>query len=187
MSPTKTSAGQGGGVNIPGSVGSVGGDIVGRDKIQIGFSADQVRMLIEAATRGADEKLADVSQRLGVTLGAMRTMLVTVGEAGVPDERLAEKLAEVVARFREATTTIAALRPDNPVAQGHVSRASEAAAAGDRDEARRQLQAARASALGAAEQARRLAQDAEAAAAQQMLQAARAVAAEAELALAALD
>jgi len=152
-----------------------------------GFTADQVRALIEAATRGADEKLAALSQRLGVTLGAMRTVLVTVGEADVPDEHLAEKLAEVFARYREATAAIAALRPDNPVAQEHVMSASEAVALGDHDEARRQLQAARAAAVGAAEQARRLAWEAEAAAAKQMLQAARAVAAEAELALATLD
>src|SRR6202035_548581 len=82
---------------------------------------------------------------------------------------------------------IAVLRPDNAVAQEHVSKASEAAALGDHHEARRHLQAVRVAAEAAAEEAHRLAHEANAAAARQMLQAAQAVAAEAELALTELD
>jgi hypothetical protein len=122
-----------------------------------------VRALIEAATRGADEKVAEAGRHLGVTQGAMRTMLSTIGQADVPDERLVEKLAEVFEQTRRATAAIAALRPENPVAQEHVARASDAAAAGDRNEARRHLQAARAAAETAAAEARQLAQEAEAA------------------------
>ncbi|HEX3351082.1 MAG TPA: hypothetical protein VHS58_23550 [Acetobacteraceae bacterium] len=95
----------------------------------------------------------------------MRKMLATLGEADVPDDRLLDKFAEVVAQFRKATAAIVALQPENPVAQEHVARTSEAAAA----------------------QARRLAREAEAAVVKQMLQAAQAVAAEGELELAALN
>jgi hypothetical protein len=155
--------------------------------IIVGFTADQTRALIEAATQGADEKVAETGHRLGVTQGAMRTMLATVGETDVPDERLVEKLAEVFEQTRKAAAAIDAVRPENPVAQQHVAKASQAAASGDRDEARRHLRAARVAAEAAAAEARRLAWTADAAAEQQMLQAARAVGAEAELALAALD
>jgi hypothetical protein len=62
-----------------------------RDVTVGGFTAEQVRTLIEAATTGVGEKVAEVSHQLGVTQGAMRTMLATVGEADIPSERLAEK------------------------------------------------------------------------------------------------
>ena len=144
-------------------------------------------MLIEAAMKGADERVAAASRPLGVTQGAMRTMLATLGQADVPDERLVEKLAEVFEQYRKAAAAIAALQPENPVAQKHAAMASQAAASGDRNEARYHLQAARAAAEAAAREARQLAREAEVVAAQQMLQATRAVAAEAELALTALD
>src|SRR5437763_1211919 len=171
---------------LVGDVGA-GATVLQGEHLSIGFTAEQVRALIEAATKGADERVADVSRRLGVTQGAMRTMLATLGEADVPEERLTEKLAEVFEQYRKAAAAIAALHPENPVAQGHAAKAAQAATSGDRNEARRHLQAARAAAEAAAEEARRLAREAEAAAQRQMLQAARAVAAEAELALTTLD
>ena len=66
-------------------------------------------------------------------------MLATVGQAQVPDEELVTKLAEVFEQTRKAASAIAVLRPDNTVAQEHVSKASEAAASGDHQEARRHL------------------------------------------------
>ena len=87
-------------------------------------------------------------------------MLAAVGEADIPDERLAEKLAEVFEQTRRAAAAIDAVRPENPVAQQHVAKASEAAASGDREEVRRHLQAARAAAEGAAKEALRLAREA---------------------------
>ena len=155
--------------------------------VTVGFTAEQVRELIEAATKGADEKLAELSRRLGVTQSAIRTMLATVGHADVPDEKLVEKLAEVIEQNRTAAAAIAALRPDNPVAQGHVADAAAAQARGDREDVRRHLRAARNASEAAAVEARRLAEQADAVAGQQMLQAARAVWAEAEQALAGLD
>ena len=171
---------------LVGDVGA-GATVLQGEHLSIGFTAEQVRALIEAATKGADERLAEVSRRLGVTQGAMRTMLATLGQADVPEERLAEKLAEVFEHYRKAAAAIAALHPENPVAQEHAAKAAQAATSGDRNEARHHLQAARAAAEAAAEEARGLAREAGAAAEKQMLQAARAAAAEAELALTTLD
>ncbi len=159
--------------------------------VTLGLTAPEVQELTKAAAAGAvsplADKIVDLSQKLGVTQGAMRMMLATIGQADVPDERLVDKLAEVVEQYRKAAAAIIALRPENPVVQEHVAMASEAAASGNRNEARHHLQAARAAAVAAVEEARRIAREAEAAAEKQMLQAAQAVAAEAELALAALD
>lgn len=157
----------------------------------VGLTAPEVQELTKAAAASVvgplADKILDLSMKLGVTQGAMRTMLATVGQADVPDERLVDKLAEVVVQYGKAAAAIVGLRPDNPAAQQHVAQALAAAALGDRTQARQHLQAARAAAEAAAAEAQRLARKATAAAAQQMLQAAHAVAAEAELALAALD
>src|SRR5262245_7050552 len=92
-----------------GDVG-VGATVLQGEHLSVGFTAEQVRLLIEAATKGMDERLAVVSSRLGVTQGAMRAMLATLGQADVPEERLAEKLAEVFDHYRKAAAAIAALQ-----------------------------------------------------------------------------
>jgi len=159
--------------------------------VTIGLTAPEVQELTKAAAASAvgplAETIMDLSLRLGVTQGAMRTMLATVGQADVSDDRLIDKLTEVVVQYGKASAAIVALRPDNPAAQQHVVQASEAAAVGDRYQARQHLRAAKAAAETAAADAQRLAWEAKAAATKQMLQAAQAVAAEAELSLAALD
>ena len=92
-------------------------------------------------------------------------MLATVGQAQVPDEELVTKLAEVFEQTRKAASAIAVLRPALRLHKNTC-----------RKHRRR-----------AAEDARRLAHKANGAAGEQMLQAAQAVAAEAELALTELD
>jgi hypothetical protein len=105
MCPSQSFSGRNGGVNIGGIIGSVGGNIVGHDNITYGLSPEQVRELTEATAKGAvlplAEKIAELSGQLGVSQGAMRTILATVGQANVPDERLVEKLAEVFEQMRE--------------------------------------------------------------------------------------
>ena len=98
-----------------GNVGA-GATVLQGEHLSVGFTAEQVRLLIEAATKGADERVAQASRWLGVTQGAMRTMLATLGQADVPDERLVQKLAEVFEQYRKAAAAIAALQPENPVA-----------------------------------------------------------------------
>lgn len=102
-------------------------------------------------------------------------------------EKLAGKLAEVFEQNRKATEAIAALRPNNPVAEALVADAAGAQTGGDREEARWHLRAARETAEAAAADAGRLARQAEMAAGPQMLQTARTTSAEAELAPAGLD
>jgi hypothetical protein len=73
--------------------------------VTVGFTAEQVRALIDAATKGKgtnEKKFVEVSRQLGVTQGAMRTMLATVGQAKVPDEELVTKLAEVFEQNRKS-------------------------------------------------------------------------------------
>ena len=63
-----TSQGQSGGVNISGSVGSVGGDIVGRDKITGALSKaeidDALRPLAEAIGSAPAERRAEAEEKL---------------------------------------------------------------------------------------------------------------------------
>jgi hypothetical protein len=103
----------------PGSV-AVSRNVI-NSPITFGLKPEQVKELTEAAARGATGPLTsaivDLSNRLGVTQGAMRTILAPVGQADVPAERLIEKLAEVFEQTRKAANAIAALQPDNPVAQ----------------------------------------------------------------------
>jgi hypothetical protein len=65
----KTGEGQSGGVNIAGTVGSVGGDIVGRDKIVGTPSAvaleGALRPLIEAIAAAPAEKRPEAEEKLG--------------------------------------------------------------------------------------------------------------------------
>ena len=52
-----------------GNVGA-GATVLQGDHVSVGFTAEQVRALIEAATKGADERVAEASRCLGVTQGA---------------------------------------------------------------------------------------------------------------------
>ena len=69
-----------------------GNIMAGRD-VNFGLMPEQVRELTEAAARGATEPLTstivDLSERLGITKDATRTLLRIVGEQDVPLERLA--------------------------------------------------------------------------------------------------
>ena len=64
----KAGGGQSGGVNISGSVGSVGGDIVGRDKVTGAPSAaaleDALRPLAEAVRNAPGEKRQEAESKL---------------------------------------------------------------------------------------------------------------------------
>ena len=62
-----------------GDVGA-GATVLQGEHLSVGFTAEQVRALIEAATKGADKRVAEASRWLGVTQGAMRTMLDPVLE-----------------------------------------------------------------------------------------------------------
>jgi hypothetical protein len=70
-------AGQSGGVNISGPIGSVGGDIVGRDKI--GADEKEVGRQIAEAQRPVTEELArltaQIAREKGVEIAPLRAIL----------------------------------------------------------------------------------------------------------------
>lgn len=75
--------------------------------ITVGLTTPEIQALTEAAAAGAvgplADKIVELSQKLGVTQVVMRAMLAAIGQADVPDEHLATKLEEVLARVRMAT------------------------------------------------------------------------------------
>jgi hypothetical protein len=74
----KTGEGQSGGVNLTGAVGSVGGDIVGRDKIVGAAALDgALRPLIEAIGAAPTEKRADAEAKLAAAASAVVSAFAT--------------------------------------------------------------------------------------------------------------
>jgi hypothetical protein len=120
MCPSPRSAGQIGGVSIPGTIGSVDGDIVGRDKIT-GIPPDQLPTIIEAATsdwkRLTDEQrkiITELGSKLDVSAGALLAFFRTLGEAEVPPERQEAKLVEIAERYKQLVAQVAAAPGDDP-------------------------------------------------------------------------
>jgi hypothetical protein len=99
-----------------GSVG-VGGNVIG-STITIGLTPEQVQELTKAAAAGSvgplADRIVDLSNRLGVTQGAVLTMLRTLGQRDVPLEQLPQKLADVATQFQKLQVQLAALDPRNP-------------------------------------------------------------------------
>jgi hypothetical protein len=93
---------------------AIGGNVSG-STINVGLTPEQVRELTKAAAAGAVDPLADrivdLSDRLGVTQGAVLTMLRILGERDVPLEQLPQKLADVATQFQKLQAQLAAQRP----------------------------------------------------------------------------
>ena len=98
--------------------------------------------MTEAAVKGATDALQDhldkISETLGVTKSAAKTLLKIVGEdANIPDDKLAEALSKVAGDYKRLQAQVAALNQDNPTARklveeakpeidaGHFARAHE--------------------------------------------------------------
>jgi hypothetical protein len=171
-------------VSAPGGV-AAGRDITG--PVTIGLTPEQVRELTKAAAAGAVGPLADrfvdLSNRLGVTQGAVLTMLRILGERDVPIEQLPQKLAEVATQFQKLQAQLAALDPRNPLARGLVEQAQAEAKAGNFAKAHELLGQAKQAQIAAAQQARELRQRAQEAEDEQLIQAAASSAAEGELSM----
>jgi hypothetical protein len=109
-----------------GSVAIVDSNAAGAT-INVGLTPEQVQELTKAAAAGAvgplADKVLDLSNRLGVTQGAVLTMLRILGERDVPIEQLPQKLAEVATQFQKLQAQLAALDPRNPSARGLVEQA----------------------------------------------------------------
>ena len=153
-----------------------------------GLTPEQLKQATEAAVRGATEPLLDridgISQKLGVTKEAAKTLLRIVGQQpDIPDDKLAEALTKVAADYKQLQTQAAALDPDNATARRLVSDARAAIDAGSLTQARALLKQATQAQVAAAQAARKLRDQAQAAEDVQLLGAAQSTAAEADVAL----
>jgi tetratricopeptide (TPR) repeat protein len=153
-----------------------------------GLTPEQLREVTEGAVAGATstltKEIVDISKRLGVTEDAAKTLLRIAGEqTNVPDERLAETLTKIASDYKRLQEQVAALSLENPVAQKLVEQARPEIDAGHFQRARELLYQAAQAQLAAANEARKLIEQASAAADAQMLGAAAATAAQANVAL----
>jgi hypothetical protein len=91
----------------------------GNVAVTYGLTPEQVEELTKAAAAGAvgplADRIADLSNRLGVTQGAAVTMLRIIGQQDVPLEKLPQKLAEVAEQYKSAMERLASLDPQDPV------------------------------------------------------------------------
>ena len=161
--------------------------IAGRDAIvNYGLTPEQVRELTKAAIAGAvgplAEKIGELSSRLGITQGAVLTLLRIVGQKDVPLDELPQKLGEVASQYQQAQAQLAALSPQNPLARDLVEKAKVEIGAGNFSKAHDLLSQARQAQIAAAQQARALRQQAQLAEDAQLAQAAASTAAEGDLA-----
>jgi hypothetical protein len=114
--PSPKAAGHSGGVNIPGSVGSVSGDIVGRDKI--GLDEKEVGRRITEAQRPVNEQLAALAAQIarenGVETAPLQAILIKLGEAGVPDYLIPTRLDAAADELLDLRAQLARLTNDRP-------------------------------------------------------------------------
>ena len=130
------------------------------------------------------DRIATISQKLGVTEEAAKTLLRIVGEQpDVPNERLAEALTKVANDYKRLQAQAAALNPDNPTARELVSQGKAEIDTGHFAHARELLRQATQVQIAAAQEARKLREQAQAAEDAQMSGAAKSTATEADVAL----
>jgi tetratricopeptide (TPR) repeat protein len=160
--------------------------MAGRD-VNFGLTPEQLKQVTEAAVRGATGPLTsailDLSERLGITKDATRTLLRIVGEQDVPLERLSETLNRVAIDYKRLRAQVAALNLDNPTAKALVEQAGPEIEAGRFGRARELLRQATQEQIAAAQEARKLKAQAQVAEDVQMLGAAQSTAAEADVAM----
>ncbi len=123
---------------------TIGGDV--NAPITITTPPEQLAPLIAAATAplahlNAQQQatIGDLERKLGVSEGAMRTFLRTLGEEAVPLEKWPEKLAEIAERYRLALSQAAPAPGDAPAIARLKEQARAALEAGDLEGADRRL------------------------------------------------
>jgi tetratricopeptide (TPR) repeat protein len=153
-----------------------------------GLTPEQLKQATEAAVKGAteaqQEHLDKISETLGVTKSATKTLLKIIGnDPNIPDDKLAEALAKVAGDYKGLQTQVAGLNPENPSAQALVDKAKPEIDAGHFDRAHELLRQATQAQIAAAQQAYQLAKQAQAAGDTQMLGAANSTATEGDVAI----
>ena len=153
-----------------------------------GLTPEQFKQVTEAAIKGAigaqQEHFDKISETLGVTKSATKTLLTIVGEdPNIPDDKLAEALTRAAGDYKRLQAQVAALNPDNPEARKLVDQAKPEIEAGHFQRAHDLLRQATQAQIAAAQEARKLREQAQAAEDAQMLGAASSTAAEGDVAL----
>ncbi len=160
---------------------AAGGDVKNNTvNCNFGVTPEQLK----AAMDGATDKIEEISERLGITRQAAKTLLRIVGErTDVPDDRLAEVLTKVANDYNRLQAQVAALNPANPTARGLVERAKAEITAGHFADAHQLLAHARLAQLAAAQEARKLREQAQATEDAELVEAAASTATEGDLAM----
>ena len=153
-----------------------------------GLTPEQLKQVTEAAVKGATDALQDhldkISETLGVTKSAAKTLLKIVGEdANIPDDKLAEALSKVAGDYKRLQAQVAALNQDNPTARKLVEEAKPEIDAGHFARAHELLREATQAEVAAGEEAYKVQEQARAAGDAHMLAAASSTAAEGDVAL----
>ncbi len=153
-----------------------------------GLTPEQLKQATEAAVKGAteaqQEHLDKISETLGVTKSATKTLLKIVGnDPNIPDDKLAEALSKVAGDYQRLQAQLGALNPDNPTARALVEQAKPEIDAGHFDRAHELLHEATQAQIAAAQEARKLKEQAQAAEDAQMLGAASSTATEGDVAI----
>jgi tetratricopeptide (TPR) repeat protein len=103
-------------VNISGPIDSVGGDIVGRDKI--GVDGKEVGRQIAKAQRPVTKELArltaQIAREKGVEIAPLRAILGKLGEAGVPDHEIPSRLDAAAVELIALRTQLTRLTDERP-------------------------------------------------------------------------
>ena len=111
---------------------------------------------VEAARKTQQEQIDTISKTLGVTEGAVKSLLKIVGEdPNVPEDKLAQALGKAAEDYKRLQFQVAALNPDNPTAKSLVEQAKPEIAVGHFQRAHELLQQATQAQIGAAQEARK--------------------------------
>jgi tetratricopeptide (TPR) repeat protein len=146
-----------------------------------GLTPEQVQELTKAAVAGATgpltDKVVELGNKLGLTQGAVVSMLRIIGEQDVPVEHMPQKLAEVAAQYQRAMKRLAAFdAQDDPTTRDLIARAQAAITDGRLKDADDLLDQAEQIEVAGARQAQEIAHQAGDVAARRLLRAANAAA-----------
>jgi tetratricopeptide (TPR) repeat protein len=119
-------------------IGNAGGTQTFQGPVNIGIPPAQLPTIIEAATKPLKEltdqqrqDLERVRTQLQVSAGALDRFLRDIGEAGVPPEEQAVRLAEVAERYKGLLARLEAVGSDDPEVRQLKAAAAKALDAGD--------------------------------------------------------
>ena len=108
----------------------------------VGILPEQLPAIIKAATDPLERenaelrgKIEDISQSLNVSPEALRAFFRAIGEADVPPEKQAQKLAEIARRYKDLLAQIQAAPGEDPKIGALKQQATAALEAGDLDRA----------------------------------------------------